>query len=55
MVRASAPGAVGSGVIPSRTNDFKLVSQLPCLALSIREQCGEEASKFIRCAVRKGS
>ena len=53
--RAFASGAVDSG----QTNDFKIdirTSQLSCLMISIKgPQCGEQASKFICCAVWKGA
>ena len=53
MVRASA--AVDSALIPSLVKPvtFYWYLQLPCLTLSIKGQCEEQAGKFTCCAVGK--
>ena len=49
--------AVHSGLIPSRVNQSfeNWYLQLPCWTLNIKGQGGEQAGKFICCAVGKGT
>ena len=52
VVRASASGAVDSIQI----NDFKIgICSFPALRSALKGKCGEQAVKFTRCAVEKGT
>ena len=55
MDRASASGAVGAGLMPSRVKamTFKLVFAV--WRSSSKGQCGKQAGKFTCCAVGKGT
>ena len=59
MVRASASGAVDSGLISSRVKAiiyFKIgIHSFPTSRLALKRQCGEQAGKFTSCAVGKGT
>ena len=57
VVRASASQSVDPGfpcrVIPKEFETWH--PQLPCLALSIRGVCGEQAGKFACCVLGQGT
>ena len=57
-VRASASGAVDSGLIPSRvkTNDCKIdIHSFLARRSALMGQCGEQAGMFTSCAIEKGT
>ena len=58
VVRASASGAVDSGLIPSRVKPMTLelvYTAFPASRSALKGQCGEQAGKFTCCAVGKGT